>query len=294
MPKLSLDDIAFYTSIPTIKFSGIENDPSTAKVLILGVPFDSTSSRLPGSRLAPKRIREASWELESYNPYAGKDLEELPIADLGDVNQTTNFDQLYKMMKRILEKIDLKDKILFTIGGEHTISYPILDYMLSRYNVDIFVFDAHLDIRDEYPVNDKITHATVFRRIHEKYGPKIYYYKPRAFSKEEYEYVSRQNTIMLIKDIDELIKPIKKTNSLLYISIDIDAIDPSFAPAVGNPEPLGLHPKELIDVIDLITRMGRQRIVGLDLVEVNPLVDVNDITSFLAAKIIQETIFKLF
>lgn len=291
---MTLDNIAFYTSIPTITFSGIENNPSSAKVLILGVPFDSTSSRMPGSRLAPKRIREASWELESYNPYVGKDLEELPIADLGDVNPTTNFAQLDKMMKKVLEEIDFHDKILVTIGGEHIISYPILDHLLSHYNIDIIVFDAHLDIRDEYPMNDKFTHATIFRRIHEKYNPKIYYYKPRAFSKEEYEYAIRKNTIFLIKNKDELTKIIKNTTSHLYISIDIDAIDPSFAPGVGNPEPLGLYPTEIMNTIDLITSLAKNRIIGLDLVEVNPLVDVNDITSFLAAKIIQETIFKLF
>ncbi len=275
-------------------FSGIENDPDDSILLIMGVPFDSTSTRVAGSRFAPKTIRDCSWELESYNPRLDRDVEELPVADLGDLSPAVTFNQLSFFLEKTLKRIDFSEKKLFSIGGDHSISIPILEHLASRYGtIQTVVLDAHLDLRDEYPIGEKISHATVFRRLVEKTDVKVAYLNPRAFSREEYIFARNSPKIAIFDDITSLMNYLRETNYPLYISIDIDYIDPAFAPAVGNPEPLGSTPQDTLKALSRIISLKGKSVLGIDLVEVNPLLDINNVTSFLAAKIIQEILFAI-
>jgi len=173
------------------------------------------------------------------------------------------------------------------VGGEHLITYPIVAEIKKLLkNLTLIVFDAHLDLRDEYPSGTRFSHATVMRRLAEE-GVNIYYIGARAFSREEYEFLTSHPESLKIVSRDTL----ENIEGNLYISIDVDVIDPAYAPAVGNPEPLGITPSHLLSTLKELFSLERTKIVGLDIVEVNPLVDVNDVTSLLAAKILMESLF---
>jgi len=281
------EELGFLLSPPTKPFSGLDHSPEEAETWIIGVPYDSTSSFKPGARFAPARIREVGWELESFNPRLGVDIEELPISDVGDIPLTVEYSTLSNTLARVLPLLYGHGKKGVFIGGTHLISLPIMEYLHQVYpNIGILVFDAHLDLRDEYPQGSKYTHATVMRRLSEMHVP-IYYYRPRAFSKEEYSYLAESDNLSTLETPEEL----EALRGPLYISVDLDIIDPAYAPGVGNPEPLGLSPREVLEALSRVALQGKSEIVGIDVVEANPLVDVNDITSLTAAKILMETLF---
>jgi len=281
--------LEFYFTRPTRPFAGVNYNAEEADTWIIGVPFDATVSFKPGTRFAPRRIREVAWELETYNPRRRADVEELPIADLGDVPLLTEFTTLSKLLRKIAATASRMKKRLITIGGEHLITLPIVSGLLDPLRDSLLVFDAHLDLRDEYPMSAKYSHATVMRRIREEVGVEIYYYKPRAFSKEEHAFLKKDYGLHIVDDISK----VDDVGKNIYLSIDMDAVDPAYAPAVGNPEPLGLLPAEILEVVKRLGEMG-VHVKGVDVVEVNPMIDVNDITSMLAAKILLEILFLLY
>ena len=281
------EEISFLLSPPSKPFSGLQGPPDKSSAWIIGVPFDSTTSFKPGTRFAPQKIREVGWELESYNPSLGLDVEELPVADLGDTQLFVEYESLAFTLRRIARLSHVAGKTLFIVGGEHLITYPIVAEIKKLLkNLTLIVFDAHLDLRDEYPSGTRFSHATVMRRLAEE-GVNIYYIGARAFSREEYEFLTSHPESLKIVSRDTL----ENIEGNLYISIDVDVIDPAYAPAVGNPEPLGITPSHLLSTLKELFSLERTKIVGLDIVEVNPLVDVNDVTSLLAAKILMESLF---
>ena len=280
-----VDELGFLLSPPVKPFSGVDTDPEEAKIWIIGVPFDSTVSFRPGTRFAPAKIREVGWELESYNPLRGIDVEDLQVSDVGDIPLTVEYSVLERHLKKVIELAMSHSKKTAVIGGEHLITLPIVKTLKKRYgSLRLVVFDAHLDLRDEYPQGSSYSHATVMRRISEM-GVQILYYKPRAFSREEYEYLSKTPIVSIAEEND-----FRQLSGHIYISIDVDAIDPSYAPGVGNPEPLGITPHEILDALSIIASSNAD-VVGFDIVETNPLVDVNDVTSLTAAKILMESLF---
>jgi agmatinase len=187
---------------------------------------------------------------------------------------------------------DYAGKTYFFVGGEHLVTLPIIKGL--REEIDnLVVFDAHGDLRNDY-LGEKLSHASVMRRIAEDTGVKIYIVGVRALSTEEEEYVRRSDGISIFSSIEaerrreEILSNINISGNT-YISIDMDAIDPAYAPGVSNPEALGLTPITLLSIVREVIRRSK-RIVGLDVVEVNPLRDVNNVTSILAAKLIVEAV----
>lgn len=183
-------------------------------------------------------------------------------------------------------------KIIISIGGEHTISAGVIKG-LQKEGLCIISFDAHLDLRDEY-MGYKYDHACVMRRISE-YGVKILEIGSRAISREELEYARRngiafftpqQIRLLGVKEVARKIINSTQECKSLYISIDMDGLDPAYAPGVATPEPEGLDPTTLLDIINLIVD---KRVVGFDIVEISPPYDISGITSVLGAKIIMET-----
>ncbi|OYT40666.1 MAG: agmatinase [Desulfurococcales archaeon ex4484_58] len=270
-------------------FGCVEQEKS--RYLILGIPLDQTTTYKPGTRFAPNAIRNAACNLEFYSMFSDRSLDHIGFIDLGDLVVSPGdlfkaFENIDMVIRGIREEYD--DKYLFILGGEHTITYPIIGSL--RENIDhIIVFDAHLDLRDEY-LGSRYNHATVMRRIIEDYKIPITYFGVRAFSIEEIDYLRGSDLITLysIKDLDRNTS-LKLSGGNVYISIDADVLDPSYAPGVSNPEPLGLDCFQLIELLYKVLRHSG-KIIGVDLVEVNPLMDINDVTSLTTAKIILEII----
>ena len=293
-----------YLSRASMVFGGVEVPPSKAVAIIVGIPYDFTSSYRPGSRFGPQAIRAAAANIEFYSLRASRDVDDYGISDLGDIMLPINpRDALRRIEEVVYETMaSHKDKLLLSLGGEHTIT--IATYAASKRinnSTCLLVFDAHFDLRDQY-MEDPYSHACVLRRIIEKYGPgNVMVIGVRAFSREELEYARRKG-VEYVTPIDIRLLGVRgvinkvhrwldKNNcNNLYVSIDMDVFDPAYAPGVGNPEPEGLAPWQLYDILYKAVLESGTDILAADIVEVSPPHDCNGITSILAAKTAVELI----
>jgi agmatinase len=258
-------------------------------MVLLGAPLDQTTSFRPGARFAPERIREVSDALEEYSPVLDRGLDEIDFEDLGDL--VLPFGDLKESLERIEEAAaDLarQGRVPLALGGEHLISLPILRGM-KRYHPDLVFlqFDAHADLRDEY-LGQADSHATVVRRIVELIGgERVYQFGIRSGTREEFAF-GRANTRFFPGGVDSLEAVLGElAGRPLYLSIDIDVVDPAFAPGTGTPEAGGIGSLELFAALYALKDL---RLVGMDIVEVCPPADPGDITSLLAAKLVREAL----
>jgi agmatinase len=254
-----------------------------ADVVILGLPFDKTSSFIPGSRFGPEFIRLCSENIEDYSPYQDKSLLDLKICDLEDLQFTTKDWQL-ESQKALRDILDIKKQFIF-LGGEHTITLPVIKAFKKRYsNFSVIQFDAHCDLRDEY-LGEKICHATTMRRVSEILGiNNIYQFGIRSGTKEEFEY---NKNLCKFKVFEPLSSVINKIKEPIYLSIDTDILDTGVLPAVSTPEPGGISYKELIDSLLLLKN---KKIIGADIVEYNPLAATPYASGSTVAEILRELI----
>ncbi|NPA05442.1 MAG: agmatinase [Crenarchaeota archaeon] len=279
-------------------FGGSCVEPGKADFLVLGVPFDATSSYRPGSREAPLAVRVAAANIEFYSMISGVDLEEYRIGDLGDLAQLGDARDMVTVLRDIIAS--LPPKPLVVIGGEHTVTLGVYEGLVARgLNPCILVFDAHLDLRDEY-MGLKLSHATFMRRLLERHGhDRVFYVATRAVCREEIEYARRHRVRYVTPQNIRLLGTMEVSRRIqqwlnscgcdsLYISVDMDAYDPAYAPGVGNPEPGGLESWLLLGMLSSIVRSSQKRVVGIDVTEVSPPHDVGGITSVLAAKTVVE------
>lgn len=277
----------FYTT-RTLNFAGYDKGFNEATYVILGVPLDVTSTYRPGSRFGPLAIREASQNLESHSLRAGRDIDDLKAFDAGDLIVLGTVEETLDRLQLVVGEISAAGKIPIVLGGEHTITYGCVKPLK---DVAVLSFDAHLDMRDEY-IGRRLSHATFMRRICESIGPeKVMEVGIRSVCKEELEYVEKED-VKYITSL-EIMKPnlsgvVKRIDGFLsefkgfYLTIDMDILDPSYAPAVGNPSPEGLSPTVLLD---LLQEVCEYNLVGFDIVETSPHYDFG-VTAFQAAHII--------
>ena len=273
---------------PTLKFGGIEGGLEEAKYLVLGVPLDLTSTYRPGSRFGPNAIREASWNLETYCLRNGLDVEDLGICDIGDLNVLGDLEGTLQCLRRVIgEALDSK-KIPIALGGEHTVTYGCVEAFS---DVAVLSFDAHMDLRDEY-LGVKLSHATFMRRLCESLGSdRIVEVGARALCREELEFaektslkyitsmdIMRHEPQWVVKEVKDALSSFER----VYLTIDMDVLDPSYAPAVGNPVPEGLSPTILLDILQPLCD---HKIAGFDVVEVTPHYD-SGVTAVQAAHVI--------
>jgi len=279
-----------YTSSPAV-FSGLQKSFTEASYVVLGVPFDVTSTYRTGARFAPLAIREASLNIETYSFRSQYDIENTSLHDLGDVNVTSETQETLKRLEHVTKEILAAKKTPVLIGGEHTITLGAARAIGKDFA--ILDFDAHMDLRDEY-MNLKTSHTTFMRRINEQAKPrKIVEIGTRAACKEEMDYAKKASiSFITTQQIREegVEKAVDKINRLLgnvkriYLTVDLDVLDPGFVPAVQNPEPDGLCSHMFYDLLSIVCD---KRIVAFDVVEVSPPYD-NGITSVQAAKTIFE------
>ncbi|MDI6605166.1 MAG: agmatinase [Thermoanaerobacteraceae bacterium] len=273
------------------KYLCSNNDYENSSIVIIGAPMDYTVSFKPGTRFGPQAIRAASLSLEAYSVYMNRNLHDKKYCDLGDL--TLPFGNVEKSLKIIgdaAKEIIQDDKKPLFLGGEHLISAPIIKEVNNKYGEELVVlhFDAHTDLRTKY-FDEENSHATVIRKAAKFLNNKnIYHFGIRSGIKEEYEFAWKNTNMFLF----EVIEPLKMVlndikNKPIYITFDIDVLDPAYAPGTGTPEPGGITSKEALEAIHILKDMN---VVGMDLVEVSPDYDHSGITSILAAKLIREAI----
>jgi agmatinase len=266
-----------------------------AQVVIYGVPFDGTSSHRVGSAQAPDAIRRESYNYETYLGNYGFDIEQVKIYDMGNSPIFSNVTELYEKLPKIIESVLKSDKFLITLGGEHSLTVPIVKTHLSlddqlKDDLTIIYLDAHLDFRDSY-LEESNSHACVARRLSDLIGAEnIIEIGIRSYCSEEladakvfnHQFFSADqvNKLGMKQILQEAQKKIG--NKKLYLTIDMDVFDPAYAPGVGNPEYFGLDPWQVRECIEFF---GKD-LIGADIVEVSPPYDSGN-TSALAAQLIQ-------
>ena len=277
---------------PSPGFMGSQQSFEEAEYVILGVPFDVTSTYRSGARFAPLAIREASLNIEGYSFRTGMDVEDLKIHDLGDLHVTGDAELTLGRLALVANDLFEAEKVPVLIGGEHTITLGVLR---SLEDVAVVSFDAHLDLRDDY-LGLTLSHTTFMRRIKEDTKPsKILEIGTRAICKEELEYAKTSGIEYLpaqqirkdgVEKTAETLEDLLEGYEKIYLTIDMDVLDPAFAPAVQNPEPEGLDTPTLLDLLETVCD---SRVVGVDLVEVAPHYD-RGLTAIQAAKTIFEVL----
>jgi len=283
-----METVKFLTTPPN-PFSGYISSFEESQFVVLGVPYDGTSSYKPGSRFGPSAIREASCNIETFSLRTLGDIERLRICDVGDLLVTHgNVVETVKNVERVTTEITMSNRFPIILGGEHSITYGAVKAMGK--DVTVVQFDAHMDLRNEY-LGEKWSHACVMRRIAEEIGvPHIIEVGIRAPSKEEYQFAKKNGLNFFTsetvnndpRETCEKIKKLLDRASRIYLSIDIDCLDPSIAPGVGNPEPEGINVTTLLNVIQ---HLVNPKVKGFDVVEVSPPNDPSGITAIGAAKI---------
>jgi arginase len=267
-------------------FGGAIKDSPAYKLAILGVPFDEKSCFLRGAALGPAAIRAASTG-KALNPCTelGVDLEhDTVIADLGDVDTSGDVDKTFLRIESGVRRILARKARPIILGGDHSITYPVLRAMAKTYkSLDILHFDAHPDLYEDL-YGDRYSHACPFARIMEDgLAQGLTQVGIRAATDDQRANARRHGSRLIeMKDFDDGL--VLKFARPLYITFDMDALDPAFAPGVSHHEPGGLSTRQ---VINLIHRL-RADIIGLDVVECNPTRDPSGITAAAAVKIVKE------
>ncbi len=271
----------------------IKSHPSfeESKAVIYGMPMDWTVSFRPGSRFGPARIREVSIGLEEYSPYQDKELEEVKYFDAGDIPLPFgNAGRSLDMIEDYIDGLLAQGKFPLGLGGEHLVSWPVMKAMYKKYpDLAIIHFDAHTDLRDSYE-GEPLSHSTPIKKVCNLIGPtNVYSFGIRSGMKEEFEW-AKEVGMNLFKF--EVLEPLKKVLPTLagrpvYVTIDIDVLDPAHAPGTGTLEAGGITSKEMIDSILAIANSDIN-VVGADLVEVAPVYDHAEQTQVAASKFIRE------
>ncbi|MGG3129950.1 agmatinase [Bacillus pumilus] len=262
-----------------------------AKVILYGMPMDWTVSYRPGSRFGPNRIREVSIGLEEYSPYLDRELHEVPFFDAGDIplpfgNAQKSLDLIEEYVDSILEK----GKFPLGMGGEHLVSWPVFRVMHKKYpDLAIIHMDAHTDLREEYE-GEPLSHSTPIRKVAGLIGPEnVFSFGIRSGMKEEFEWAKEAGMHISKFEVLEPLKQVlpKLKGRPVYVTIDIDVLDPAHAPGTGTVDAGGITSKELLASIHAIAGSDVQ-VVGADLVEVAPVYDHSDQTANTASKLLRE------
>lgn len=269
-------------------FADAESEYSDADFCIYGIPFDRTACFKAGAREAPNAIRRCSYNFEMNCFEHGKQ-KELKIFDYGNCEDFTLAEDVFDDVRFAMKPAIDDKKFTIAMGGDHSVNIPIVR-LFKKKDIALISVDAHLDSRDEY-MGVKNNHACITRRAAEHLGiDNVFVLGPRSISDEELEmeevvpYISAYDIHEMGMEwaVKKALDSVK--NEKVYITLDIDGIDPAFAPGTGTPEPFGLHP---LDVKKLINMAG-ERLVGFDVTEVCPPADPSGITSVLAARLIKE------
>lgn len=273
-------------------FLGCDKSFKDARIVIFGAPFDSTTSYRPGTRFASRTMRAESYGLETYSPYQDLDMEDTAVFDGGDLELCFgSADMALESIEDYTRKVLDSGKIPFMIGGEHLVTLGAVRAVAEKYpDLHVLHFDAHADLRDDY-LGAKLSHATVIRRVWEIVGDgKIYQFGIRSGERAEFmwgnhhvhthkfNFAGLEETVGMLKG-----KPV-------YFTLDLDVIDPSCFPGTGTPEAGGAS---FLQLLEAVLKVGGLDIVGCDINELSPPLDMSGASTAAALKIMRELLLRL-
>ncbi len=271
-------------------FADAEASFADSRFVYYGYPFDGTACFRKGSSKAPDEIRKNSYNFETYLMELGIDISDISANDWGNLEVTSNQEKNEVELFNLVSKIASENKFPIGLGGEHSLTPPAVRALHDKYpTLGVVILDAHLDFRKEYD-NNSLSHATVTRRVSEIVGiDNVRSIGIRSVSQNEIT-EARAVGLKFIEtgwtEVREYLSDaIEGLDGPVYLSLDMDAIDPAFAPGVGTPEPFGMTPYEVLQTINFFA----DRIVGFDCVEVCPPYD-NGNTSALAARLVRHLV----
>lgn len=268
-------------------FIGCDNEYDESRIVIFGAPFDSTTSFRPGTRFASKVMRGESFGIETYSPYQDKDLEDINVYDGGDLE--LSFGNPEKALGRIEEytrKVLEDGKVPCMIGGEHLVTLGAIRAVANHYpDLHVIQFDAHADLRDEY-LGEQLSHASVIHRVWDILGDnRIFQFGIRSGDRSEFEWGKDHvfTNKFNFNGLEEVVESLK--GKPVYLTIDLDVLDPSVFPGTGTPEAGGVSFMELFQGILTVSGLN---IVGCDVNELSPIYDQSGVSTAVACKVLRE------
>jgi len=263
----------------------LETVPSLegAHAALVGVPYDGTTSYRPGTRFGPDALRQASDSIETYDPNLDRDLEDYVVADLGNValeehDPVQAVDFVRASLKELPAGVPLVG-----LGGEHTVTLPLFEHALAQYpEMAHIVFDAHADLRDSYE-DTMLSHACITRRVVDLVGPeRVAMFGIRSGLRKEFAFM-RQNNMLFPATPEGMHAALEKLGDRpLYVSVDLDGLDPSEVPGTGTVEPGGFFWREFEPLLKMLLQ---RRVVGADVVELAPSLDPTGRSDVYAARV---------
>ena len=275
-------------------FIGCDSGYEESKIVLFGAPFDSTTSFRPGARFGSSAIRHESFGIETYSPYQDKDLTDIKVFDCGDLELCFGSpEDALKDIEEQARKIVSDGKLPIMLGGEHLVTFAAVKAVFEKYpKMHIIHFDAHADLRDDY-LGAKLSHACVIRRCHELVGDgKIHQFCIRSGDREEFRFADEHTDMHKFNfdGLKELVEELKSDNLPVYFTIDMDCLDPSVFCGTGTPEAGGVNFKELLGAI---LEVSKTNIVGADLNELAPMLDISGASTAVACKTLRELILSI-
>lgn len=275
-------------------FIGCDSGYEESKIVLFGAPFDSTTSFRPGARFGSSAIRHESFGIETYSPYQDKDLTDLKVFDCGDLELCFGSpEDALKDIEEQARQIVNDGKLPIMLGGEHLVTFAAVKAVFEKYpKMHIIHFDAHADLRDDY-LGAKLSHACVIRRCYELVGDgKIHQFCIRSGDREEFRFADEHTDMHKFNfdGLKDLVEELKSDNLPVYFTIDMDCLDPSVFCGTGTPEAGGVYFKELLDAI---LEVSKTKIVGADLNELAPMLDISGASTAVACKTLRELILSI-
>lgn len=273
-------------------FIGLDASFAEASCVVFGAGMDSTTSYRPGTRFAMATMRKESFGLETYSPYQDLDLEDFSIFDAGDLELPFgNPRKALDMIKATTKAILRENKLPCMVGGEHLVTLGAVEAVIEKYpDLKVIHFDAHTDLRQEY-LGEKLSHATVIRRVHDLIGDgKIYQFGIRSGERDEFIWAKNHTSLhkFNFEGLNEAIAQCQ--GAPVYLTIDLDVLDPSVFPGTGTPEAGGVSFQELLSAIISVSQLN---VVAMDLNELSPVYDPSGASTALACKILRELLLAI-
>ena len=271
-----------------MNFIAAEADFDEARAVIFGAPFDGTTSFRPGTRFGPVAIRAESDGIETYSPYQNKDLEDIAVFDSGDLllpfgNTEAVLEEICARTAEILEA----GKMPVMLGGEHLVTLGAVRAMVQKYpELHIIHFDAHTDLRDDY-LGERLSHATVIRRCHDLLGDgRIHQFGIRSGERAEWDFAFAHTDFhpFNVKDVLDVVLALG-SDVPVYVTLDLDVLDPSLFCGTGTPEAGGVFFQDLEEALLALEALN---VVGFDMNELSPHYDASGVSTAVACKVLRE------
>jgi agmatinase len=277
-----------------MNFIGADSPFESSRIVLFGAPYDSTTSFRPGTRFGPSAMRSESFGIETYSPYQDRDLEtDIAVHDAGDLELPFGApDRALEMIEAKAAEILAADKIPFLLGGEHLVSLGVVRAVTKKYpDLRIIHFDAHADLREDY-LGVRLSHACVMRRCHDLLGDgRIWQFGIRSGTRDEFAFMREGHVTTEPFSVNTLSSLSFPAGTPVYLTVDLDVLDPSEFPGTGTQEAGGLRFMELLSALTDILR--RFNVVALDNVELSPSLDHSGRSTALACKLLREELLAL-